>query len=170
MPAIPSGSGRVPALGITPPIRLPARGGGRLRPRLRAWLRRSDLDSQLADGADSRGSPELTARAAQLTTARVRRSLAAGIERILEEGQRPARALSSAAPVNRTEIGPARLLLEAAARQLDGAGPVTAQGVVLIARLLTDPASSLYNFSGDGTLTREAALALAALQSVPRDR
>ena len=46
----------------------------RLHARLRATLRRSELTRALAEGADPAASPELALRAAQLTSARSRRS------------------------------------------------------------------------------------------------
>ena len=140
--------------------------------RSRVWLRRRTLDDMLAQGADPSDAPQLAQRAAQLTSGRHRRSLAAAIERTLREAERPRRALLSAAvPLQRHAILGARAPLARLAVELRGDDPESvsgarpavstgdpatgsiadmtdelraARGVALVQRLLTDGDSPLY--------------------------
>lgn len=86
----------------------------------RVWLSRATLDRMLAEGADPHDSRELARRAAQLTSARHRRSLAAAIERTLEEAEHPRAALSPTVPLQRREVLAARASLERLAKDLAG--------------------------------------------------
>jgi hypothetical protein len=125
----------------------------------------------LAEGADPHDSRELARRAAQLTSARHRSSLAAAIERTLGEAEHPRAALSPAVPLQRREILAARASFVRLANDLAGDDrksvsrdrsalssqdvasvsleDVTAEryvprGVALVQRLLTDGDSPLY--------------------------
>ena len=84
------------------------------------WIRRPTLDRMLAEGADPHDSRELARRAAQLTSARHRHSLAAAIERALEEAEHPRGALSPVVPVQRREVLAARVALLRLAKDLAG--------------------------------------------------
>jgi hypothetical protein len=113
--------------------------------RLRVWLRRDSLDRRLAEGTPPTASPELTRRAAQLLSRRMRRRLAAWLERTLEEAQRPPRRISAALPLDRDAIRIARPELLSLARDLSEVHePVCVRGVARAYLLLTDGASPLY--------------------------
>jgi hypothetical protein len=90
----------------------------------RVWLRRGALDQMLAAGADPNGSPELARRAAELTSFRHRRSLAAAIERAIEAAEHPPHPLSAAVPLERREILATRARLAQLAADLTGESPV----------------------------------------------
>lgn len=118
----------------------------------RVWLGRTTLDRMLAEGADPHDSRELARRAARLTSARHRRSLAAAIERTLEEAEHPRGALSPAVPLQRREILAARASLVRLAKDLAGDDRESGsrkrsyapRGVALVRLLLTDADSPLY--------------------------
>jgi len=159
-----------------------------LRPRV--WLSRATLDRMLAEGADPHDSPELARRAAQLTSARHRHSLAAAIERTLEEAEHPRRALSPAVPLQRSAVFTARVPLKRLAADLAGdnreslsgtrgfistrettrgsmermtAEEYAPRGVALVQRLLTDGDSPLYTPYPAGELELAVRRANAAL-------
>lgn len=159
----------------------------RVRPwhRVLAWCRAAALDQALADGADPEGSAYLAARALQLTSAKSRRHLADGVRRALAAGterrpgaSRPDRMSMwpTSVPVHRASVATAAAELGALPGYLLAAGPVPAQGVAMVRRLLSDGAGPLYrgplyrgpHDQGNGQAdlrdaARRAAAALAAL-------
>jgi hypothetical protein len=141
-----------------------ARGGLTLR-RLQPWRRllarwqAGRLDRELAQGASPEASASLAARAARLTSMEYRRDLAASLQRIvLATGEplpaRPSRTVAAPKatgiahpprlPLHRARISrSARLLAELAGR-LAEPGPVPAQGVAIVNRLLSEGTGPLY--------------------------
>ena len=110
----------------------------------RVWLRRGALDRRLAQGADPHASRELSRRARQLESPRVRAGLAAGLLRIVEAAQEPRRGHSAQVPLNRREIlGEAELIAELA-RDVTSSDPVSPRGVALVERLLTSGGSPFF--------------------------
>jgi hypothetical protein len=113
--------------------------------RLIARLRAPRLDAALAGGTRSWSSPVHAARAVQLTGARSRRSLAAGLERVLEEAKSPhGTLLIAAVPPCRDQVLHAQHLIVAIAAQLRTAEPIDSRGVAHLSMLLRDGASPFY--------------------------
>jgi hypothetical protein len=128
------------------------------------WFIRDQIDGRLARGAAPAESPELTARAAQLTSERNRRNLAAGLERAVATVDGGRRSFGSKAPVDRAGVEDARLELLDVATLLRGPEPVAMRGVALVEQLLTQGDSPLYARSvPTGTLREAARQARAAL-------
>jgi hypothetical protein len=134
-----------------------------MRLRLRVLARRERLDRMLLEGADPVTSAELTLRAFQLTRPPGRAALAAGIEDAVSSAGSRRRRSPSAAPLARSGIAAARPELAELARALREEPIVSAHGVVLARRLLTDGSGPLYGESGDGALRSATMQALNAL-------
>lgn len=122
----------------------PVQGRSPRAPRLRARLYGWRLDGDLAAGADPASSPDLAARAAWLCRTRHRAQLAAGLERIVREANRPGRSLTASRPTHRPTIHAARPELLAVATVLRGPHDLHARGLALVRRLLVDDVSPLY--------------------------
>ncbi len=119
--------------------------------RLGARLRSHSLEQALIAGADPVLSPQLAARAAQLTAPGARAQIADALERVLRAARGPQRrwwAVSPSSPViaNAAEIRELAALLR-------GDTPVYARGVAILNQLVTD---------GTGPAYRGTAYALAA--------
>jgi hypothetical protein len=144
---------------------------GRLRPwhRVLARCAAGRLDQELAAGVSPETSTVLAARAAQLTSMKVRRELATSLERILAAASCPADAtIISARPVRlplaRTRIHRSAGPLAALADRLVAPGPVPAQAVAMVGRLLTDGTGPLYRQASDedlGDILEEVARTLS---------
>jgi hypothetical protein len=113
------------------------------------------LDRLLAAGGDPCWDPELTLRAAQLTSADRRRSLAKGLERAVSDAHRPPRWTCSA-PLDRRAVRATAPALRAVAASLTEPTAVSPQGIALVEQLLRDPGSPLYA-PGDEDALRECA-------------
>lgn len=129
----------------------------------RGWLHRATLDRRLAGGADPATSQELAGRASKLVSRRHRRVLAAGLRRVLRTACEPTRGLSVAVPPQRREVLDAQSVLGEIAELLEGEDEVSARGVALIDRLLTDGTSPIYAPFPRGTLAADLRHARAAL-------
>jgi hypothetical protein len=121
-------------------------GGRALEPgrlaRLLARARAGSLDRALIAGADPAGSRQLAARAAALTSPRVRALTADGLERLLQAAQGPPsrrRVLPRRDPV----LASASELRELATRLREPA-PLYARGVAIAGELLTDGSGPVY--------------------------
>ena len=116
---------------------------GRRLVRLRVRFRRRALDAALADGCDPWASPELTVRAAQLTTLRERRKVADALElavRCAEEG----RSVSVYLRLREQAVLRERDALVELAVRLRSADPVPAAVVSQLEWLLWNASSPLY--------------------------
>ncbi len=141
----------------------------RLHARLRATLRRSELTRALAEGADPAASPELALRAAQLTSARSRRTLSRALRRTIDEAHRPPLARARAVIIRRGAVLEAADAIRTMIARLTSPHPVQAQGMALAERILTNAdGSPLYNPAERGTLQRQITVATAAME--PADR
>lgn len=126
----------------------------RLRPwhRMLARCAAARLDRELAAGTSPETSVGLAARAMQLTSVKVRRDLAASVQRILAAaGQPPTVMLPPAAaarppriPLNRVRISQSAVPLANLAHYLAASGPVPVQGVAMVSQLLADGGGPLY--------------------------
>jgi len=130
--------------------------------RLRARMRRLELDQALADGADPSSSPLLAARAAQLVAPAARHRLAAALERLVLAGD---------APVTRWHVTPARRGLEAnrwrvldLATTLRRSGLLYARGIAILELVLIDGTGVAYTDARGEGLARQLELAGATLE------
>ena len=123
--------------------------------RLRPWHRvlarctASQLDRELAAGASPESNARLAARAAQLTSMKTRRNLAASIRRILATAGDPATVTVITARPARFPLARARIRQSAGplavlTGSLAAPGPVRAQGVAMVSQLLADGTGPLY--------------------------
>ena len=111
------------------------------------------LDRELAAGTPPESSAGLAARAMALTSTKVRRELAASVQRMLAAAGQPQAATRSPAaavrpvriPVNRTRISQSAAPLAELAGCLAAPGPVQVQGVAMLSRLLADGTGPLYH-------------------------
>jgi hypothetical protein len=146
----------------------PAQCAGLFRPglaaRLTARLRPGTLDRALADGADPAERPQLSARAARLTSRRSRTGSAAVVERFVECAERPGAVRRSRVPVRRAAVRANRGELLALAATLRSPDPVYAQGVAELAMMLRDGTGPLYADRHGEALGRALALARMRLR------
>lgn len=131
--------------------------------RTRVWLTRQTLDHRLAQGESILESPVLSRRAEQLTDIRRRRSLAAGLRRVIDDAERPVRTLSAAVPIQRRAILRARRELVRLADELEGDEPVRLAGIARVQLLLTHGDSPLYEAHPEGALDEALAHAHTSL-------
>jgi hypothetical protein len=137
---------------------------------MRVTVRRAALTEQLAEGADPTSSPELALRASQLTSERRRRQVARSLRRTVTEAREPALTRALVSIINRYEVLEARDAVQATIARLASPGAVTAKGMAMLERMLTDGISSpLYNGSEPGTLKRQLLAAKSELDPTPID-
>jgi hypothetical protein len=120
--------------------------------RTRVLLHRGRLDAQLAGGAAAHERPELALRAGQLTSERNRRELAETIERLVRVAHGTAARRSSSPPLARRDVCACSRQLMDLARLLRARPEVSASGVVLIERLITDGTGPLYVYGENDAL------------------
>jgi len=114
----------------------------RLTTRIRARLRRLELDRALADGADPAASPLLAARAAQLVTPASRRRLAGSLERVISTVDAPRGRVRT--PPLRGALRCNRDALAEAAATLRDDGLLYARGVAVLETVLIDGSGPAY--------------------------
>jgi hypothetical protein len=135
-----------------------------LFPRLRAAVGRRALTRALSEGADPATSPELSVRAAQLTSKRNRTQLARALRRTIDEAHRPALTRSRVVIIRRAAVVDAEDALTVLIDRIGGSEPVRAEGMAITERILTDADSSpLYNRAEPGALRRLVRVATAAM-------
>jgi hypothetical protein len=133
-------------------------------PRLRAAVGRRALTRALSEGADPASSPELSVRAAQLTSSRTRKQLARTLRRTIAEAHRPALTRSRVVIIRRAAVLGAEDALKVLIDRLGGSEPVRAEGMAITERILTDADwSPLYNRAEPGALRRLVGVATAAM-------
>jgi hypothetical protein len=123
------------------------RGGedqGGLWLRLQVAWRSAALDRELAEGVDSGSSPLLALRARTLTAPRGRRRIADGLVRAQRSARSRTPGITAAIQPDARELRAASPVLAALGERLHDAEPVAAQGVAMLALLLTDGESVLY--------------------------
>lgn len=135
---------------IASPLRAPVRYQPRRRHQPIAWLlvhlRATWIDRALASGAPAWKSPTHAERALQLTSDRSRRRLAQGLERLVEDAERPASDFRNTAVIRpcRVQVREALPQIFAVALRLRDRAPVDARGVAALRLLLTDGAGPCY--------------------------
>jgi hypothetical protein len=147
---------------------------GALSLAVRVWFARTELDRELAEGANPTTDPARELRARQLASPRFRRALAAGLRRLVNEAREPVQSpWIVALPPNRRQIEEAgELLLELAVR-LENTEEPCPRAVALASFLVCDPRSPallLLDDRGDPLGSSERAttaqLARAALDAI----
>ena len=129
--------------------------------------RRRIADQWLLWGAAARPSSGLLDwRAGELTSPRLRTTLARSLRRIEREVQ--GGTLPGAVPLNARAIRAHRGLVRALQERLDDLGcPVSVRGMLLVDRLVTEPGSPLYSYAQDDLLAEAISEALAAIDLDP---
>ncbi len=130
-----------------------------------AWTHQSELDRELADGADPAQSGALQTRAHQLLGGRLRRGLLAELDVVLAKAEHPPHWHSVSQPVQALEVQAARASLEMlrAALQQPAAGCV--RGIALAACLINDHSGPLYHGHDATAITQLAQAATMALRA-----
>jgi hypothetical protein len=135
-----------------------------LFPRLRAAVGGRALTRALSEGIDPAFSPELSVRAAQLTSSRTRKQLARALRRTIDEAHRPALTRSRVVIIRRAAVLDAEDALKVMIDRLGSSEPVRAEGMAITERILTDADwSPLYNRAEPGALRRLVRVATAAM-------
>ena len=135
---------KAPDHGSAPASRRPS-----LRLRLRTWWNGINLDTQLAEGIDPSQSPELTLRAQQLASPRMRAELAFRVSRAVEladRGFEPG-TITTRIPIRRTRVRACRQWLLQIVQRLRDDRPLAVRGLAMTALLLEDRSGPL---SADG--------------------
>jgi hypothetical protein len=135
-------------------------GPGRLA-RMAARVHSHSLDRALIAGADPSGSPQLAARAAQLTSPRTRALIAEGLQRLVRAAQGPQKRWRAASRRGQLLANASRLHELASA--LASGAPLYARGIAMLNQLLTDGTGPAYLGDGESLARRldEARTALA---------
>jgi hypothetical protein len=129
--------------------------------RLRARLRRLELDHALAEGVDPSVSPLLAARAAQLVAPGARHRLATALERLVLTGDAPASRWQVTPRRKATDANRQRLLNLAAT--LRRGGLLYARGIAILELVLIDGTGPAYTDARGEGLARQLELAGASL-------
>lgn len=132
--------------------------------RARVLIHAHRLDAMLLEGADPAESPELAARARQLTSMSYRQALAQSIEQILTVAEGRAKLAAALPSVAKHDIVAARAALVGLIQALVAEQTVEPAGVVLAERLLADGLSPLYVEGAHDALRHAASAATAALE------
>lgn len=129
--------------------------------RVRARLRRLELDHALADGADLAGAPLLAARAAQLVSRASRDRIAAALERValMTDAQRG----RLRTPPRRGAVRANRDELLRLAETLRHGGLLYARGVAVLELIVIDGTGPAYTDSRGELLARRLRLAADGL-------
>jgi hypothetical protein len=128
------------------------------------WRRARELDEQLARVTDPILSDELSLRAGQLRSARIRRRFACVLRGAVELADAPydPKRLGSPA-VRRAQVQENRELLLELAGRLGLGGGLGVQGLAMTSLLVGDGVSPLYSKAAGGSLTVSLSHALLAL-------
>src|SRR4051794_2878785 len=120
---------------------------------------RATVDNLLLSDPTAPHSPLLFWRTGELTSVAARERLAASITRVARAASPST--LPGAAPINRRAIRSKHLELEAVADRLLLPEPVSARGILLVRRLLTDPDGPLFGSARAAELGEQLSQALA---------
>jgi hypothetical protein len=136
--------------------------------RMRAFIKRAELDGVLADGADPRESPELALRAHQLAKPDKRIRFARAIERVVSDAGSPEPQILLGV-YRRDPVLKNRLLLRALADRLRAGAPVRLRGLAMVDLMLYRSDGPLYGAQSAVQLEREVADVVRALEPEPVD-
>jgi hypothetical protein len=121
------------------------------------------LDRDLLAGADPHRDPALERRGEKVCEQRNRDKLATALEAVVARAARGGSGFTAAAPLDPDEVLPAQIQLTDIARRLRSGEEVDPQGILLVRKLLTDPASALNSGAGAGSLRLAVRRVSAAL-------
>ncbi len=126
------------------------------------------IDAQLIRGVATWRSPAHAARALQLTGRRRRRTLAAGLERLVADSARPPGHASRQTVIEpcREQVLQALPLILAIAAKLRAEGPINARGIAGLRLVLTDGAGPCYARIHGGAL-KDALQVISTWLDVP---
>ena len=136
----------------------------RVRERIAARWRTRCLDAQLARGVAPEAGAALALRAHELGEPRIRRALAHGVQRVLDEARYPHRPSRSRVHPCKAEVMAAADVLDELARRLRAPGLLAARGLASVHLLLTDVRSPLYLRGAAGELRVTVSRAFEALE------
>jgi hypothetical protein len=132
--------------------------------RVRVLWGRDRLTRDLASGVDPESSPELQARASQLTARREVKAIACGLENVVQASTEPPLRTSPRVPFDREAVREASFdLLDLAQTLRDHPAPHPC-GVAMAERMLTNYGSPLFTPLGADIIRRDVESALAALE------
>jgi hypothetical protein len=132
--------------------------------RLKVAVKRDALNRELAAGAPSARSPELSLRASQLVSDRERQKLAGAWRRAVRDAHRPATNRVTISLVRRGAVIDAEGAIDGLVARLTDADPIAPAGMALVEQLITDGSSSpLYNAADPGVLKHQVKVATEAL-------
>jgi hypothetical protein len=134
----------------------------RLRDRIKARIRATTLDEQLASGASPESNVLLALHAERLYRQDQRRRLAASLRAVASAAQGSRR---MKAPIDRKGVQLALKELETVATRLDTNGPIDVSGIARVRTLLADGGSPIYRHCAPGVLQRELASALVSFEA-----
>lgn len=129
---------------------------------MRAQLSAARLDRELAEGARPDTDPLLRERARRLQCRESRQRLALGLDRAVDQVQRPLLYRANS-PAHSAAVREAASTLQLLIRRLRGPHPVSPEGVARLEILLTDSNGSFYNPDGEPDLRTAAQAVLASL-------
>ena len=142
--------------------------GPGLRLRARVWMKRMDLDAELAGGADPARCEELTHRASQLADRKARNRMARRITRLVDMADEDRAAIAiPGPPFTPQQVQANRSLLLELAGRLRGPEAVALPGLALTSLMLDDVRGPLTTKSDPATLERAVRAALSALHPRP---
>lgn len=135
--------------------------------RMRVWLHSSELDSELAGGADPMESRELALRAEQLADPHTRRRLADAIDNVLAlaDGSAYRHIVPGSISFRPAYINANRSLLRELSGRLRGPGPHPLRGVAMAAQLVEESGRPLYRHQSATALERTLRATLFALEA-----
>jgi len=116
----------------------------RLNARVEAIIEGARLDSELAEGVSPLASPAHLARADRITRPRVRRRIAAALNRAIEDSFAPARLRTAQAPLSVTAIRACREQLITLARRIVTTENPRVQAVAIASQLAFDGRGALF--------------------------
>jgi hypothetical protein len=160
---VPAKDIKAPDRGVAPGLKRPS-----LRLRLRTWWKGMDLDAKLAEGVDPARSPELTIRAQQLASPRMRAELAFRVSRAVELadcGFEPT-TITTRIPIRRTRVRACRQWLLQIVQLLRDDRPLAVRGLAMTALLLEDHRGPLYEDGPAEEFERTVRAILVALDTV----
>jgi hypothetical protein len=124
-----------------------------LKLRLRVYMTRPWLDRRIAASGPGATSAALELRARQLTSTRARNRLAQELRGLVEYAQRMgSRPTFSAVVIDRRAVAGGRYAILGLAERLEGREPVSARGMTLVRRFLTDGLGPLFNPRSEQTV------------------
>jgi hypothetical protein len=128
------------------------------------WRQARQLDEQLARGTDPITSDELSLRAGQLASARIRGRFACVLRGAVELANAPFDPARMGRPaIRRAQVQENRRLLLELADRLRAGGILGVQGMAITSLLVGDGVSPLYSKAARGSLTESVNRALLAL-------